>query len=480
MQKSGFFTSVGGDRKYGADWLAQFTASILSNGVYTTELTVSGNNGMSVSVGPGRAWINGYMYLNDTALTLPISAADGALSRTDLVVLRLDRTNRQITLAVVQGDFGGGVPALTRTSDIYELCLARIAVAAGTTQVTAQLITDTRADETVCGIVAGAVTQLSTGELLNQLKAGFDEWFDSVKGQLSTDAAGNLQNQVDNCVKQADKATEEEAAAGTDDSKWMTPAKIKLALGKMKLLQAYTQAGSYTFTTPNGISKLLVLEIGGGGSGACNSNLQSSITVGGGGSGYFKAFLLNISQGQTKSVVVGAGGAAVSNTNNANGLNGGSTSFAGSSVGGGGGGYTSGTSNSGGQSSVSPSDLTTTPYGRNEKELMNHPRYDFSVLGNFDLSLLSLFLDYLPFYAAAGGSALSASNLYNIGATQSSVVLPNGNYSSACASNTSGGAIGVKGTDPGCGGGAAVCNGNGSYNSTSAAGCDGAVFVYGV
>ena len=199
MQKSGFFTSVGGDRKYGADWLAQFTASIISNGVYTTELTVSGN-GMSVSVGPGRAWINGYMYLNDTAMTLPLSAADGALSRTDLVVLRLDMTNRQITLAVVQGDFGGGVPALTRTSDVYELCLARIAVAAGTTQVTAQIITDTRADETVCGIVAGAVTQLSTGELLEQLKAGFDEWFNNVKGQLSTDAAGNLQNQIDDVV----------------------------------------------------------------------------------------------------------------------------------------------------------------------------------------------------------------------------------------------------------------------------------------
>ena len=196
MQKSGFFTSVGGDRKYGADWLAQFTASIISNGVYTTELTVSGNGNMSVSVGPGRAWINGYMYLSDSALTLPLSAADGALSRTDLVVLRLDRTNRQITLAVVQGDFGGGVPVLTRTSDLYELCLARIAVAAGTTQVTAQLITDTRADETVCGIVAGAVTQLSTGELLEQLKAGFDTWFDAIKGQLSADAAGNLQNQI--------------------------------------------------------------------------------------------------------------------------------------------------------------------------------------------------------------------------------------------------------------------------------------------
>ena len=479
MQKSGFFTSVGGDRKYGADWLAQFTASIISNGVYTTELTVSGNNGMSVLVGPGRAWINGYMYLNDSAITLPISAADGALSRTDLVVLRLDMTDRQITLAVVQGDFGGSVPALTRTSDVYELCLARIAVATGTTQVTAQLITDTRADETVCGIVAGAVTQLSTGELLNQLKAGFDEWFANVKGQLSTDAAGNLQNQINDCVKQADKATEEEAAAGTDDTKWMTPAKIKLALGKMKLLQAYTQAGSYTFTTPDGITKLLVFEIGGGGSGACNSNLQASMDVSGGGSGFFKAFLLSVSAGQTKSVVVGAGASAISTTNNANGLTGGSTSFAGVSVFGGNGGYSGGIS-TGGQSPVSANELGTTPYGRTEKELVSHPRYDLSVLGNFDLSLLSLFLNYLPFYAAAGGSATSSSSMYAVGSIQSSVSLPNGHTTSSSVKNASGGITATKGTDPGCGGGAAICNGNGGYTSVSAAGCDGAVFVYGV
>lgn len=65
---------------------------------------------MSVTVGAGRAWINGYMYSNDSNMTLALSAADGALSRTDLIVLRLDMTNRQITLAVMQGDFGGEFP----------------------------------------------------------------------------------------------------------------------------------------------------------------------------------------------------------------------------------------------------------------------------------------------------------------------------------------------------------------------------------
>jgi hypothetical protein len=227
-QKSGFFTSSGGDRKYGAAWLAQYLAAIISNGVFTTELTVTGGSGdMSVDVASGRAWINGYLYSNDAALKLTLSNADGTLNRIDLVVLRLDMTNRQITAEVVQGGYAAApeAPALTRTSDVYELELAQIAVDAGTTQIVQTQITDKRADETVCGIVAGAVTQLSTGELLGQLKAGFDEWFANVRGQLSTDVAGNLQNEIDG---KADKTHASTHATGGSDP--LTPAQIGAAV----------------------------------------------------------------------------------------------------------------------------------------------------------------------------------------------------------------------------------------------------------
>lgn len=326
-QKSGFFTSSSGDRKYGSDWLAQYIAAIISNGVYTTELTVSGGNGnMSVTVGAGRAWINGYMYSNDSNMTLALSAADGALSRTDLIVLRLDMTNRQITLAVMQGDFGGGVPVLTRTSDIYELCLAQISVVAGTTQITAQMITDTRADETVCGIVAGAVTQLSTGELLNQLKAGFEEWFNGIKGQLSEDAAGNLQNQIN------------------DIPKLITPA---INMGWEKI-QEYLVAGAYTWTAPdlfNGADYLIgVYIIGGGGSGAgirMRTTASYACSAVGGASGKARAILMTVTPGAEYPLVIGAGGdlVAIDATHNMlNGINGGSTSFNGISTDGGNGG----------------------------------------------------------------------------------------------------------------------------------------------
>lgn len=247
-QKSGFFTSNSGDRNYGADWLAQYIAGIVSNGVYTTELTTTGGNGdMSVTVSAGRAWINGYMYSNDSSIKLPLSVADGALSRTDLVVLRLDMTNRQITLAVVQGTFGGGVPAITRTADIYELELAQVAVAAGTTAITQAMITDKRLDNSACGIVHGVVQQVDTTTLYNQIqndlanfKSGsetdfdtwksqfqsdltswkstsefdFNTWLSSVQGILNEDEAGNLLNLINGKADKTHASTH--AIGGTD------------------------------------------------------------------------------------------------------------------------------------------------------------------------------------------------------------------------------------------------------------------------
>lgn len=499
-QKSGFFTSSSGDRKYGSDWLAQYIAAIISNGVYTTELTASGDNGnMSVTVGAGRAWINGYMYSNDSDMTLALSAADGALSRTDLIVLRLDMTNRQITLTVVQGDFGGGVPALTRTSDIYELCLAQIAVAAGTTEITAQMITDTRADETVCGIVAGAVTQLSTGDLLEQLKAGFEEWFEGIKGQLSEDAAGNLQNQINDCVKSDDKATEEEASTGTDDTKWITPAKVKLAAARFKLIQEYTVAGSYTFVPPKN-ARMLVLMIGAGGSGGVVSKISPSsgyaVGASGGSSGCVNMLLKSVTTEDEIACVVGAGGAAQSTSNTAGsgltGNNGGSTSFDGNTAPGGIGGnaaYSSDTPTCYGCGSDYSQSSRACGYTRNTSKFFTPYGFEYvritpsngliySQLSAVSIKLAALLnqLGKMPFNIAAGGQARVYYNSSAFYATLENAVTFEDTVSSGGAlQQNSSAATAVKGTDPGCGGGGAVSIGG---VVTSAAGADGGIFIY--
>lgn len=161
---SGFFDALqsGGsyDRVYSSADYCDNLATIIRNGVrYSADndLKVTAGNGMSITVGIGRAWINGHWFYNDTAYTglVLATAPTGGNSRIDRVVVRLDTSVsvRSITLAIKQGTAAASpsAPALTRSGDIYELGIATILVNAGVTEITADKITDTRADGSVCG-----------------------------------------------------------------------------------------------------------------------------------------------------------------------------------------------------------------------------------------------------------------------------------------------------------------------------------------
>ena len=80
--------------------------------------------------------------------------------RIDRVVLRWDNVGRSISSAVITG-IPAAVPVapdLTRTADIYELGIADILVARGVVSVSADAITDTRMNPTLCGLVNSLVT----------------------------------------------------------------------------------------------------------------------------------------------------------------------------------------------------------------------------------------------------------------------------------------------------------------------------------
>ena len=193
-ESSGFFVSQGGDRKYTPDWLAKYIKALVTTGVYNDECGVSAGTGMTVSVAAGRDWIEGYLYLLDTAKVLTISNADASNGRKDIVVLRLDLTSRTITVQVVEGTPAAepAAPAITRTADVYDLELAEISVPAGTSAITQALITDKRLDDTVCGITVSTVQHIPTAAFLAQMLAEFNDWFNEIKGILGEDEAGNL------------------------------------------------------------------------------------------------------------------------------------------------------------------------------------------------------------------------------------------------------------------------------------------------
>lgn len=233
MEKSGFFADIEGDRGYTDDFLAEWVASFIENGVYNTELGVMAAGDMNITVQPGRAWINGRIYILTEALTIPVEVSDGKLNRYTSIVLRADANARKITVQAVDGTYSAQptAPNVTRNSEIYELKLADIYVAAGAISISQAEITDTRLDNEVCGLVYCPVEHIDTESLYNQIQTdltnfrnisqkefdawfsafissangniseyenSFLVWFEHMKDQLSEDAAGNLQLQIDN------------------------------------------------------------------------------------------------------------------------------------------------------------------------------------------------------------------------------------------------------------------------------------------
>jgi hypothetical protein len=163
MEKSGFFNSSDGDRVYDATDFAAYFGNLVSNGVFyasATNLQATPGNGLAVSVAAGSAWINGYRYENTDDLNLPLTTANGSNPRIDRIVVRLSQVSRSIQLAIVDGTPAAtpAAPALTRTSDVYELGIADVLIPAAATSIATNNITDTRLNTSLCGLVNSLVT----------------------------------------------------------------------------------------------------------------------------------------------------------------------------------------------------------------------------------------------------------------------------------------------------------------------------------
>lgn len=195
-----FFDSVNGDRVYNSDSFAEWLRKFFTTGVFNGDLQVQPSSGMAVTVGTGYANIEGRVRFFDTTQTKTLPVANGTYPRVDTIVVRLDLGNRQITCETVQGTYSGNNPSPTapvRSDGIYEIVLAQIYVGAGVTEITTANITDTRADETLCGWVTSTVESVPMSQIVSQMQAKFLTWYDHMKDQLDEDAAGHLQQEFD-------------------------------------------------------------------------------------------------------------------------------------------------------------------------------------------------------------------------------------------------------------------------------------------
>jgi hypothetical protein len=199
--RSGFFNSINKDRLYSASNFAEYFATFISNGVFpnpSDNLQVISNNDMTVTVQAGKAWINGYILINDDDYILEIEPADGVLNRIDRIVARYDVVDREIRLEVKKGQFSSNpvAPNLQRDADAYELALADIYVAKGAVSIAQANITDLRFNTELCGIVKGTVDQIDTTDLFAQYQAAFNDWFQELKDVLDDNTAANFLNLI--------------------------------------------------------------------------------------------------------------------------------------------------------------------------------------------------------------------------------------------------------------------------------------------
>lgn len=198
-ERYGFFNAVETssgvyDRTYNAEDFASYFSKFIGNGVFANPsdgLKVSAQSGLKVTVKAGSAYIDGYYYELTENKTLTIQVNSSSYVQTDSVVIRLDKTNRKMSLELKQND-----TSVSKTSTVKELQLATIKKGIGVSSISAADITDKRPYNEVCGFVTGVVQQISTSDLFSQFTAMFNEWFDGIKGKLGQDVATSLQNQI--------------------------------------------------------------------------------------------------------------------------------------------------------------------------------------------------------------------------------------------------------------------------------------------
>lgn len=232
---------------YDADDASGYLSTRLS-GVYSADedFAVTANGGLTVTVSAGQAWVRpvrfrGRSIIMEQPEMVTLTAADAVRSRIDRLVLRYDAAARKTRLQVLEGTPDSAsptAPEITRTALVYDLCLAEIRRPAGSTEITAADITDTRADEDVCGVMRDGVTGIPTAQLQAQALA--------IMTQLSTE----LHTKLDAL---------DAAIAGVESGSFYTKAEADAKFGTPYSLPAATvstlggvKVGDYLDIAPDG------------------------------------------------------------------------------------------------------------------------------------------------------------------------------------------------------------------------------------
>jgi hypothetical protein len=179
-----------------------------TSGVYAkdTNYAVSVTGPRQITVAPGLAWINyddfkGVSACSREAVNLTIPDADSTLPRIDRVVLQFDTAANLTAVKLKPGTPAAAPepPAILQNHNQYELGLCTVSVPAGSSVITAADITDTRADEDVCGVMRDGVTGIPTAQLqaqalaiMTQLSTELHTKLDALDAAIAAVESGNF------------------------------------------------------------------------------------------------------------------------------------------------------------------------------------------------------------------------------------------------------------------------------------------------
>ncbi len=179
-----------------------------TSGVYAkdTNYAVSVTGPRQITVAPGLAWINyddfkGVSVCSREAVALTIPDADSTLPRIDRVVLQFDTAANLTAVKLKPGTPAAAPepPAILQNHNQYELGLCTVSVPAGSSVITAADITDTRADEAVCGVMRDGVKGIPTAQLqaqalamLTQLSTELHTKLDALDAAIAAVESGNF------------------------------------------------------------------------------------------------------------------------------------------------------------------------------------------------------------------------------------------------------------------------------------------------
>lgn len=209
----GFYNSRNGDRKYNAMTMSAIFDGIINDGVFQSIGTCFKpvpSTGLSVNVGIGRAWFDHTWTYNDSPMNLTFTQSDMINARIDAIVLEVNSEDsvRANSIKVIIGTPAASPqkPELTTSATVNQYPIAYVTIPANATSIIDDNI-EYVVGQSPCPFVTAILETVDITDLITQWKSqfqtwmnnekdDFDAWYETIKGILGEDEAGNLLNLI--------------------------------------------------------------------------------------------------------------------------------------------------------------------------------------------------------------------------------------------------------------------------------------------